>query len=72
MLSTWGWVYRLTQSAKRQLFWPPNPLVRTIHEIFAHFNPQPDDQSLRLPEVIKGDDEGLLRGERDDRRAGKK
>jgi hypothetical protein len=39
---------------------------------FAHFNPQPDDQSLRLPEVIKGDDEGLLRGERDDRRAGKK
>jgi len=67
MPGTGGWVYRLTQSAKHQLFWPPNPFGCTIHVIFAHFNPQPDDQSLRLPEVIRGDDQGLLRGERDNR-----
>jgi len=72
MPGTWGWVYRLTQSAKRQLFWPPNPFARTIHGIFTPFNPQPDDHSLRLPEGIKGDYQGLSRGERDDRRADKK
>ena len=59
MPGTGGSVYRLTQSAKSPFVFQLNPFGCTIHGIFAHFNPQPDDPSLRLPEVIKGDDKEL-------------
>jgi uncharacterized delta-60 repeat protein len=37
MPGTWGWVYRLTQSANRQLFWPLNSCGRTNQSYLSIF-----------------------------------